>query len=103
MIYSSARPNGVPAVSAVHNPTNPEFYFNGVKVDPENGWVMTYPFCMVNFTPVLAVPSGRASYGVPTGIQLIGRSFDDVSVFRVGLAYEAASPSVFIHSDNHPI
>ena len=95
--------NGVPAVSAVHNPTNPEFYVNGVKVDPENGWVMTHPFNMLHFTTVLAVPSGRASIGVSTGIQLIGRSFDDMSVFRAGLAYEAASPSVFIHADNHPL
>ena len=95
--------NGVPAVSAVHNPTNPEFYVNGKKVDPENGWIMTYPFNMLHFTPVLAVPSGRASNSVPTGIQIVGRTFDDASVFRAGLAYEAAAPHLFIGSENHPL
>jgi amidase len=61
---------------------------NGVEVDPNGGWVMTILFNMFNRCPVLAVPSGLASNGVPTGIQIVGRTFDDVSVFRVGMALE---------------
>ena len=30
--------------------------------------------------------------GVPTGIQIVGRSYDDVGVFRTAAAYEAAAP-----------
>ena len=33
---------------------------------------------------------GRAASGVPTGIQIVGRTYDDVSVFRAAAAYEGA-------------
>ena len=95
--------NGVPAVRADHNPVDPKFFVNGKKVDPENGWIMTYPFNMLHFNPALSVPSGRASNGVPTGIQLVGRTFDDLTVFRAGMAYEAAAPHLFIRPENHPM
>jgi amidase len=36
------------------------------------------------------VPSGHAKNGVPTGIQIIGRSYSDADVFRAGMAYETA-------------
>jgi amidase len=39
---------------------------------------------------VLAVPSGRASNNVPTGIQIVGRTYCDADVFRAGMAYETA-------------
>jgi Asp-tRNA(Asn)/Glu-tRNA(Gln) amidotransferase A subunit family amidase len=42
--------------------------------------------------PVLAVPSGFADNGVPTGVQIAGRSYDDVTVFRVGAALERERP-----------
>jgi amidase len=64
------------------------FEVNEVEVDPNGGWVMTILFNMFNRCPVLAVPSGIASNGVPTGIQIVGRTFDDVSVFRIGRALE---------------
>jgi Asp-tRNA(Asn)/Glu-tRNA(Gln) amidotransferase A subunit family amidase len=54
---------------------------------------MTTPFNMFSACPVLAVPSGVApSNGVPTGIQIVGRPFDDVTVFRVGAALERERP-----------
>jgi amidase len=61
---------------------------SGVDVD-QNDAVMTILFNMFNRCPVLAVPSGVGSNGVPTGIQIVGRTFDDVTVFRVGRALEA--------------
>lgn len=59
---------------------------------------MTYPFNICNRSPVLAVPSGVASNGVPTGIQIVGRTYDDLSVFRAGAAYERVRP----WSGDHP-
>ena len=38
------------------------------------------------------MPSGLARNGVPTGVQIAGRSYDDETVFRVGAAIEAARP-----------
>jgi amidase len=51
-------------------------------------WCLTYPFNMLNRCPVLQMPSGRAQTGVPTGVQIVGRTYDDVEVFRVGRAIE---------------
>ncbi|GAA1642033.1 MULTISPECIES: amidase [Brevibacterium] len=51
--------------------------------------LMTLPFNIVGRVPVLAVPSGRAPNGVPTGVQIVGRTFDDPMVFRIGAAVEA--------------
>ncbi|MEO2168524.1 MAG: amidase family protein, partial [bacterium] len=80
--------NAVAAVPADLDPTSQEVRINGVSVDPVLGWVMTYPFNMLSRCPVMSVPSGRAENGVPTGIQIVGRSFDDISVFRAATAYE---------------
>lgn len=82
--------NALAAVPADLDPTSTEVRINGISVDPVLGWVMTYPFNMLSRCPVMSVPSGRADTGVPTGIQIVGRSFDDVSVFRAGAAYEQA-------------
>ena len=51
--------------------------------------MMTMPFNIVGRVPVLAVPSGRAPNGVPTGVQIVGRTYDDQAVFRIGAALEA--------------
>jgi amidase len=36
------------------------------------------------------MPSGHASNGVPTGIQIVGRTYCDADVFRAAMAYETA-------------
>jgi aspartyl-tRNA(Asn)/glutamyl-tRNA(Gln) amidotransferase subunit A len=52
--------------------------------------MMTVPFNVFSRCPVLAVPSGRAGNGVPTGVQVVGRTYEDVSAFQVAAAIEAA-------------
>ena len=42
--------------------------------------------------PVLNVPSGFADNGVPTGVQIAGRTYDDVTSFRLGAALERERP-----------
>jgi amidase len=82
--------NNVPSVKANHDPWDENFTVNGRKADPEYGWVMTHPFNMLHNLPVLSLPSGFASSGVPTGIQIVARPWDDARVFKAGLAYEKA-------------
>jgi len=54
---------------------------------------MTTPFNILAPCPVLAVPSGIApSNGVPTGIQIVARTYDDVTAFRIGAALEQVRP-----------
>jgi Asp-tRNA(Asn)/Glu-tRNA(Gln) amidotransferase A subunit family amidase len=64
----------------------------GVQVDDYFDSMMTPPFNIASRCPVLAVPSGFASNGIPTGIQIVGRSYDDERVFRAAAAYERVRP-----------
>ena len=41
--------------------------------------------------PVLAVPCGFAASGLPLGLQIVGRPFDEATVLRAGHAYEGAT------------
>lgn len=81
---------GLPAPPADFDSTKDEIRINGKPVDPFLGWAMTVPFNMLSRLPVLAVPSGHGANGVPTGIQIVGRSYSDRDVFQAGMAYEAA-------------
>jgi Asp-tRNA(Asn)/Glu-tRNA(Gln) amidotransferase A subunit family amidase len=81
----------IAAVPADYDPARGGLRINGVEVEPILGWVMTYPFNMLSRCPVMSVPSGRARNGVPTGIQIVGRTYDDVRVFRAAAAFERAS------------
>lgn len=80
------------AVRADLDPTVEEVMINGKRVDPVLGWVLTYPFNVLSRCPVMSVPSGFDRNGVPTGIQIIGRTYDDVRVFRAAAAYEKVRP-----------
>ena len=81
----------LPALPADFNPAGLPADFGGRRLEIEDEWQLTWPFNMLNRCPVLAVPSGFA-HGIPTGIQIVGRSYDDASVFRAGLAYESVRP-----------
>jgi len=82
--------NNLPAVPADHDQSKDEVRINGKLVNPSLGWVMTTPFNMMSRCPVISVPSGHARNGVPTGIQIIGRTYSDEDVFRAAIAYEKA-------------
>ena len=57
--------------------------------------LMTLPFNICNRCPVLAVPSGHADNNVPTGVQIVGHTYDDPTVFRIGTAIEKLRPWAF--------
>jgi len=43
-------------------------------------------------TPAVAVPCGLSSSGLPIGVQIAGRPFDEATVLRAAWAYEQATP-----------
>ena len=61
-----------------------DFYFEGI---------LTVVFNMFSRCPVLNVPSGFAENGVPTGVQIVGPTYDDAVCFRVGAACERLRPA----------
>jgi amidase len=80
----------VPAVPVRHRMFADDFRINGKVVDAEFGYSTTHQFNVLSDCPVLSVPSGLADSGVPTGIQIVGRSLDDLTVYRAGFAFEQA-------------
>jgi amidase len=88
-------------VKADFNHLHDQVFINGKEIEPEMGIAMAHQFNMLSRCPVLAMPSGMASNGVPTGIQIVGRTFDDERVFRAGAALEKARPW-FSNASNRP-
>jgi len=87
--------NALPAVHADFDHSQDTLMINGKNVNPVLGWPMTTPFNSLSRCPVLTVPTGRASNGVPTSIQIVGRTYTDKDVFQAGMAYESAAPAWF--------
>lgn len=87
----------IPAPYANHRNDDESFTINGTRVHPYLGWALTYPFNLLSQCPVITVPSGFASSGVPTGLQIIGKPFSDESVFEVAKAFEKLAPWDQIH------
>lgn len=52
--------------------------------------VLNRPFSFTGF-PSITVPCGFTGAGLPVGLQLAGRPFDEATVLRVAAAYEAAT------------
>lgn len=53
---------------------------------------MAYPFNMLSQCPALNVPSGFTTDGLPIGLQIVGRRFDDIGVLKAGAALEKVRP-----------
>jgi len=56
------------------------------------GWMaFTFPFNLTG-QPAASVPCGWTREGLPVGLQIIGRRFDDVTVLQAAATFEEASP-----------
>lgn len=56
------------------------------------GWMpFTYPF---NFTglPAASIPAGFSREGLPIGMQIVGRKYDDLGVLRLSKAFQDLNP-----------
>jgi len=53
---------------------------------------MTSPFNMVAQCPALSVPAGMTKSGLPTGLQIVARRYDDPTALRIGAAIETQRP-----------
>jgi len=81
----------VPALPAEYDPGQPV----AVNGRPSVDWMdvlMTLPFNIASRCPVISVPSGLSRDGVPTGLSVVGKTYDDITVFRIAAAHEERMP-----------
>jgi Asp-tRNA(Asn)/Glu-tRNA(Gln) amidotransferase A subunit family amidase len=81
----------VPALPAEYDPGQP-VTVNGQTSTDWMDVLMTVPFNIASRCPVMSVPSGLSRDGVPTGLSIVGKTFDDVTVFRIAAAHEERMP-----------
>jgi aspartyl-tRNA(Asn)/glutamyl-tRNA(Gln) amidotransferase subunit A len=81
-------------VNLIAAPTTPGVAFKlGEKADPLSMYlndVLTIPVNLAGL-PGISVPAGFTGGGLPIGLQLIGRAFDEATVLRAAHAYERAT------------
>jgi amidase len=82
----------LPATVAGESYVKRQLRINGKPQGGIERWLMTICFNILSRCPVISMPSGLAGNGVPTGISIVGRTYDDVSVFRAAAALERADP-----------
>lgn len=82
----------VSSLPADHDDGATDFTINGKPVSAYVGWSTTWAFNNLAWCPVMSVPSGVGDGGMPTGLQIVGRTFDDSTVFRIATAFEKARP-----------
>jgi len=56
---------------------------------------LTVPWNMLNWLPVVNVPTRLSSEGMPMGMQIVGKPYDDMKIFQIAHAYESVSPRLF--------
>ena len=82
-------------VDVIAAPTTPGVAFKlGEKAEPLQMYlndVLTIPVNLAGL-PGISVPAGFTGAGLPIGLQLIGRAFDEATLLRAGHAYERATP-----------
>jgi aspartyl-tRNA(Asn)/glutamyl-tRNA(Gln) amidotransferase subunit A len=66
-----------------------ELVIAGVSCPPRAAMRATIPFNLTG-SPALSVPFARSGGGLPVGVQVVGRRFEDATVLEAGLALEQA-------------
>lgn len=81
------------ALPADFDPAHQEVEIDGEACGiTRQGWTAyVYPFNLTGH-PALSIPSGFASDGLPTGVQIVGRWHADLDVLRIGAVLESARP-----------
>jgi aspartyl-tRNA(Asn)/glutamyl-tRNA(Gln) amidotransferase subunit A len=55
------------------------------------GWLLAHPFNLTG-QPAASIPVGWTEDGLPVGLQIVSRHYDEATVFRAALAFEKGSP-----------
>ncbi len=82
----------VPSFEAGVDHTQVPFVVDGTEYEVFHDFGLTEVFNVANRCPVLTVPAGRDGDDVPIGVQIVGRTYDDRTVFEVARAIEIHRP-----------
>ena len=109
--YQAARERKMPYIAAIHRwfedwdflltPSASVAAFPAEKLMPDHwphhawDWVswaeFSHPFNM-SWNPAASVPCGFTAEGLPVGLQIVGKRFDDLGVLQASAAFELAQP-----------
>ncbi|MHA1294892.1 MAG: amidase [Promethearchaeota archaeon] len=64
---------------------------NGVGVSPTGWQPFTFPFNLTG-NPAATIPAGWSADGLPIGMQIVGKRFDELTVLQVSKAFEEIAP-----------
>ena len=64
---------------------------NGKEVNPGAWMAFTYPFNMSG-NPAASIPCGWSNDGLPIGMQIVGKKYDELTVLQVSKAFEELAP-----------
>lgn len=89
-----------PTVATPHVPADYDLSIGGLvvqgeEIHPFSILALTAPWNFLNWSPVIDAPAGISSQGVPIGMQIIGKSYEDLKVFQIAHAYAALAPKMF--------
>jgi aspartyl-tRNA(Asn)/glutamyl-tRNA(Gln) amidotransferase subunit A len=109
--YQAARERKMPYIASIHRwfedwdflltPSVSVAAFPAEKLMPDHwpqhdwDWVswaeFSHPFNM-SWNPAASVPCGFTAEGLPVGLQIVGKRFDDLGVLQASAAFEQAQP-----------
>ena len=109
--YQAARERKMPYIASIHSwfedwdflltPSVSVAAFPAEKLMPDHwphhdwDWVswaeFSHPFNM-SWNPAASVPCGFTAEGLPVGLQIVGKRFDDLGVLQASAAFEQAQP-----------
>src|SRR4030095_4069603 len=64
---------------------------DGVAMKTYIDWMRSCWYVTFMASPAISVPAGFTSTGLPVGLQIVGRSRDDLGVLRMAYAFEQAT------------
>ena len=83
-----------PTTSVAAFPIDLDFpsIIDGHSISSQLDWYPhTFPFSMTG-QPAISIPAGWTDEGLPVGLQIVGRRFDDAKVLQVAAVFEAIRP-----------
>ena len=84
-----------PHLDADYDYTTAKPTINGKEVHPLAGVVLTPLYNLLNWYPVVNVPTALTTQNLPMGMQIVANSYQDRTAMRVASAYSAGGPQFF--------